>query len=76
MRYLILLLLTGCANMTEYVAARHVSNPAIHHDGRDEACVGVKYHNQLSLRLGYCREVHYNEDSVEVELEYELRKRK
>lgn len=72
---MLLATLAGCAEFTPYVSARHTSNPTIDGDGLDVICAGAKYRSRLSVKAGYCGNVRGG-DILEVEIEYELRRRK
>jgi hypothetical protein len=57
--------------MTPYVAYEHKSDPAVHGDGWDYGCGGVKYAERLSVKAGYCWDVRGG-GLAEVRVEYDL----
>ncbi len=73
---LVILSLTGCANITPYVAIKHVdATPAQGgHDAWDLGCIGVKKRGQLTLKTAWCENIRGG-GLIELSIEYDILKK-
>jgi len=71
MRYIILLLITGCASTTPYLETKHMSVPTIANDGYDLGCGGIKYYGRINMKAGACQNIRGG-TLIEVGFEYDL----